>query len=398
MIRLFISYLFCFFAVISKGQSYFPPNSTADWDTISPSNLDWCNNKIDSLFTFLDNSNSKSFILLKDGKIVLEQYFNGHTDTSYWYWASSGKTLVSFLVGIAQNEGFLEITDTTSNYLGYGWTNCSTVEEEKITIWHQLTMTSGLDDGVVDPFCTNDTCLQFLSEAGTRWAYHNGPYTLLRPVLENATGQGINLYNFQKVLTPTGMDGFFSYDGFNNVFSSTSRSMARFGLLIQNNGVWDGNVILSDSTYFNEMVNTSQSFNESYGYLWWLNGKASFMLPQTQFVFDSSLFPNAPNDLITALGKNGQIINVVPSENMVWIRMGESAGDALVDASFNVEIWNYINELPCSSSSIYNLEKDNDKTLIKVVDLFGREIKQPKNTPVFYIYDDGTVEKKISIE
>ena len=41
-----------------------------------------------------------TFILLKNGKIVLEQYFNGHSDTSNWYWASAGKTITSFLVGM----------------------------------------------------------------------------------------------------------------------------------------------------------------------------------------------------------------------------------------------------------------------------------------------------------
>ena len=44
---------------------------------------------------------------------------------------------------------------------------------------------TGLDDGVEDPFCTLDTCLVYLAEAGTRWAYHEGPYTLLRNVIKN---------------------------------------------------------------------------------------------------------------------------------------------------------------------------------------------------------------------
>ena len=55
--------------------------------------------------------------------------------------------------------------------------------------------------------------------------------------------------------------------------------MARFGLLILNNGNWDGNQIMTDTNYFNQMLNSSQSLNESYGYLWWLNGKTSYMLP-----------------------------------------------------------------------------------------------------------------------
>jgi CubicO group peptidase (beta-lactamase class C family) len=388
--------LFLFAASVS-AQSYFPPNDSSEWDTLSPSSLDWCPEKIDSLYAFLNETNSKSFILLKDGKIVLEQYFDEHTDSSYWYWASAGKTLSSFLLGIAQEEGFLNINDTTSDYLGSGWTYSSPEEEEKITIWNQLTMTSGLDDGVSNPFCTDDSCLIYLAEPETRWAYHNAPYTLLRPVLENATGQGINIYANQRLLNPIGMDGVFSYVGYDNVFSSTTRSMARFGLLIQNNGEWDGTQILSDEDYFSQLVNTSQALNESYGYLWWLNGKSSFMLPGTQFVFDGSIFPNAPNDVIAALGKNGQIINVVPSENMVWVRMGNASSTGLVETNLNIGVWNYINDLSCVST-VESFTNTNSKKLIKIVDVFGREANELKNTPLFYLYEGGLVEKKIIIE
>jgi CubicO group peptidase (beta-lactamase class C family) len=388
--------LFLFAASVS-AQSYFPPNDSSEWDTLSPSSLDWCPEKIDSLYAFLNETNSKSFILLKDGKIVLEQYFDEHTDSSFWYWASAGKTLSSFLVGIAQEEGFLNVNDTTSDYLGSGWTYSSPEEEEKITIWNQLTMTSGLDDGVSNPFCSDDSCLIYLADPETRWAYHNAPYTLLRPVLENATGQGINIYANQRLLNPIGMDGVFSYVGYDNVFSSTTRSMARFGLLIQNNGEWDGTQILSDEDYFSQLVNTSQALNESYGYLWWLNGKSSFMLPGTQFVFDGSIFPNAPNDVIAALGKNGQIINVVPSENMVWVRMGNASSTELVETNLNIGVWNYINDLSCVST-VESFTNTNSKKLIKIVDVFGREANELKNTPLFYLYEGGLVEKKIIIE
>jgi CubicO group peptidase (beta-lactamase class C family) len=92
------------------------------------------------------------------------------------------------MTGIAQQEGHLSISDTTSNYLGQGWTICTPQQEEKITIRHQLTMTSGLKDDVPDHYCTLDTCLIYQADAGARWAYHNGPYTLLDSVIEVATG------------------------------------------------------------------------------------------------------------------------------------------------------------------------------------------------------------------
>ena len=121
-------------------------------------------NKIDSLYVFLDTTNTKSFMLLKE-EDCLEKYFNGHSDTSYWYWASVGKTLTSFITGIASRRLF-KYLDTTSNYLDLAGLAAFQLMK-KITIWNQLTMTSGLDDLVTDPFCTDDTCLNYLADAWT---------------------------------------------------------------------------------------------------------------------------------------------------------------------------------------------------------------------------------------
>nr|MBP6625650.1 beta-lactamase family protein [Chitinophagaceae bacterium] len=163
---------------LQAQTNYYPPlSATANWDTIAPSSLGWCTDKIDSLYTFLNQENTKGFIVLKDGKIVLEKYFGSFTQDSLWYWASAGKTITSFLIGKAQEEGYLSIQDTSAKFLQAGWTNCTASQESQIKIIHQLTMTTGLDDGVVDNHCTLDTCLQYLAPSGNRWAYHNAPYT-----------------------------------------------------------------------------------------------------------------------------------------------------------------------------------------------------------------------------
>ncbi len=343
---------FCFSLMINtRAQNiYFPPLTGNTWDTIAPQSLGYCQPKIDSLYNFLEQNNSKAFILLKDGKIVLEKYFGTHTPTTLWQWASAGKTITSFMTGIAQQEEYLSITDTTASYLGQGWTNCTPQQEERITIWNQLTMTSGLDDGVSDNSCTLDTCLNYLADPGTRWAYHNGPYTLLDGVIENATGLTLNNYTTQKLKNPTGMTGGFFSVGYNNVFVSNARSMARFGSLILNKGNWNGNQIMTDTAYFNEMVNTSQNLNKSYGYFWWLNGKQSFMVPTLQNIIPGFLFPNAPADMFSAIGKGGQFLNIVPSEKLVWLRMGDDPTGNLVPFLLNELIWNYVNELNCSTS------------------------------------------------
>lgn len=347
-------------AVSFSQSSYFPPTSGNTWDTLSPQSLGWCQQKIDAMYDYLEDNNSKAFILLKDGKIVLEKYFGSFNQTSTWYWASAGKTLTSFMTGIAQQEGYLSITDTTSHYLGQGWTDCTSQQEEKITIWNQLTMTSGLDDGVPDNFCTLDTCLVYKADAGSRWAYHNGPYTVLDGVIGNATGVTLNSYTTQKLKNPTGMTGMFYSVDYNNVFFSTARSMARFGLLILNQGNWNGNQLMTDQTYFNQMVTPSQSINNSYGYLWWLNGQSSFMMPGTQIIFPGPITPGAPSDMIAALGSNGQFIDVIPSENIVWIRMGEAPNGGLVPYLLHNEIWNYLNDLTCAPLNVNTVSADQE--------------------------------------
>ncbi len=350
-------FLFIFilsFYKLSTQSLYFPPNNSNQWDTLAPQRLGWCDYKIDSLYNFLESSNSRGFILLKDGKIVLEKYFNGHDLSKVWYWASAGKSLTAFMVGIAQQDGLLNINDTSSKYLGKGWTSCPQAKEDLITIYHQLSMSSGLDDNVADEYCTIDTCLQYLSDAGTRWAYHNGPYTLLDSVLNIATKIKLNQYISQKLSGITGIQGVFIKSGFNNVFYSTGRNMARFGLLNLNKGNWNGTDILKDKTYFEKMTTSSQALNPSYGYLWWLNGKSSYKVPGLQISFPGSLIPNAPKDLYAAMGKNGQFICVIPSQNMVWVRFGDNPDNSLVPFLLNGEIWKYINDLTCNTSNSLN--------------------------------------------
>ncbi len=356
--------LLVWFATSSNAQSlYFPPIIGPNWDTISPTELGWCTDSIQSLIDYVGDNNSKSFLILKDGKIALEAYYGTFTRDSLWYWASAGKSLTGFMVGMAQEQGFLNIHNPSSNYLGTGWTNETPQQEVNITVLNQLTMTSGLNDGVPEPDCTMDTCLEYLADAGTRWAYHNAPYTLLDGVMAGATGNTVNQFYNANVRSRLGM-GFSAYimTGSNNVMYSTTRAFARFGLTILNRGVWNQDTLLHDMSYFDAMTNTSQNYNLSYGYLWWLNGKSSYMLPGSQLVIPGSLMPNAPDDMISALGKNCQYLNVVPSKGIVLVRMGNDPNGlgGLVPTVLDNEIWRRLNGIMCeqpSSINTLNLKK-----------------------------------------
>ena len=331
---------------------YFPPLGSNTWESVTPASLGWNTNEIPELLNLLEANGTRAFILLKDGKIVIEAYFGQNligtapfTESTLWYWASAGKTLTAFLTGIAQEEGHLNIHNKTSDYLGAGWTNMPPAQENAITVWHQLTMTTGLDDGVANNHDFSPESLLYKADPGSRWAYHNAPYTLLDAVIANATGEIFDNYFNQKLKNRIGMDGMWSWIDNDHVYFSTARSMARFGLLVLNKGKWSQDIILSDQTYFNAMVNTSQNINKSYGYLWWLNGKESFMIPGPQLVIPGSITPNAPADIVSGLGKNGQYVSVVPSQNIVLVRMGDNPDEALVPFLFLDDIWEKLNQI-----------------------------------------------------
>ena len=326
---------------VPTENMYFPPITGTNWETKSIADLKWNQAAVQPLLDYLELKHSKSFIILVNGRIVLENYFNGHTATTNWYWASAGKTLTSTVTGIAQQENLLNINNKVSQYLGEGWTSETLPKENLITCKHLLTMTSGLDDSTDD---VNPANLVYKADAGIRWAYHN-VYVKLQDVVAKASGQSWENYFNTKLRDKIGMNGNWVQIGANSVYTSTSRSMARFGLLMLNKGKWENNTILNEA-YFNEATSTSQNINLGYGYLWWLNGKSSYHLPQSQLTFQGSIIPSGPTDMFMALGKNDQKIYVIPSKKMVVIRMGDAADSVnLALSDFDKTLWEKINAL-----------------------------------------------------
>jgi CubicO group peptidase (beta-lactamase class C family) len=335
-----------------SDQIYFPDNNTSDWETATFSEIGWNESSLNDLLSYMQINNTRAFLILKNGKIVVEKYWGNEfassapfTKNSLWMWASAGKTLTATLVGIAQKDGLLNINQKTSDFLGTGWTSMPLDKENLITIRHQLTMTTGLEYNVPDEDCTLPSCLSYKADAGTQWYYHNAPYTLLSKVVSKATGADYNTYTDQKIESIIGMNGQWRYGTYNNVYWSSARDMARFGLLILNKGKWKNTDVLSDEAYYNQMVNTSQDLNPSYGYLWWLNGKSSIIPASTHISYPVELAYNAPDDMIAAMGKNGQFINIIPSEKIIVIRMGEAPDNSLVPYEMQNEMWSKINLL-----------------------------------------------------
>jgi len=322
-----------------SDSMYFP--SGTQWETVSPSSLGWNESAIQPLKDYLAEKHSKSFMILVNGRIAMEEYFNGHTSTDTWQWNSAGKTLVSASTGIAQQEGLLDINNRASDYLGTGWTSESAEKESLITVRHLLTMTSGLNDESELVIKAN---LTYLADAGMRWSYSN-VFQKLMDVVAAASNQDFELYFNSRIKDKIGMDGYWNYGLIFTIYHSTTRSMARFGLLALNRGKWQDKQII-DESFFNESVTPSQTINPSYGYLWWLNGKAGFMVPGSQTWYPGALVPDAPSDMYAAMGAEDQRIYVIPSKNMVVVRMGDASDPANPEfavSGFDNDLWEKIN-------------------------------------------------------
>lgn len=328
---------------ISSDKMYFPDIAGNNWETRTIASLGWNQSAVQPLKDYLVQNNTKSFMILVNGRIVMEDYFNGHTATTTWPWNSAGKTLTTAITGIAQQEGLMNINTKVSDYLGTGWTTAPLAKENLITSRHLLTMTSGLNDA--NNFVTPAN-LSYLADAGTRWSYHN-VFQRLMDVVAKVSNQSFDAYFNTKLKNKLGMDGFWNNGLIFKVYHSNTRSMAKFGILALNKGKWQTEQIVNEA-FFTESINSSQNINPAYGYLWWLNGKISYMVPGGQLNFLGSLVPNAPADMYAAMGAEDQRIYVIPSKNLVVIRMGDAsdpANPSFAVSGFDNALWQRINAL-----------------------------------------------------
>ena len=324
-----------------EEQMYFPPIGSTTWETKTVASLGWNESQVQPLLDYLELKHTKGFIVLHNGKIVMENYFNGHTANDTWQWNSAGKTLTASTIGIAQQENLLNLNTRVSQYLGTGWTSEPIEKENLITSRHLLTMTSGINDESDLVILPN---LTYLADAGTRWSYHN-VFQKLMDITAASSGQTFENYFNVKLKNKIGMDGFWNNGVIYKIYHSNTRSMARFGLLAMNKGKWNNEQIINQ-TYFNESISTSQNINPSYGYLWWLNGKSNFMLPGGQTSYTGSIVPNAPAEMYAAMGAADQRIYVVPSKKIVIVRMGEATNPtnpSFAVSGFDNELWEKIN-------------------------------------------------------
>lgn len=304
--------------------------------------------KEQNFYDYLKKTNTTGFVILKDHEVMMEQYWNGGAKESGNI-ASAGKSICSILVGISIDKGYFKLEDKVTAYLGNGFSDMPKDMEDNITIENLLSMTSGLDDSLHRVF-----------EPGKSWAYSDS-WNLLFNIMEKTTKKDINVYAKEVLLDKIGMNHSYykssklqlyifrqknkpSYKDWRpyQLYSST-RDMAAFGQLVLQQGSWNGERIISKE-YLEKALKPSSPYNPAYGYLFWLNGMENGLTPGNNQILEKNIIPNAPKDLVAALGFGDKKIYIIPSMNMVIARSGGAATDKkYAFTTFDNELWEQLN-------------------------------------------------------
>ena len=274
----------------------------------------------------LEQGNTAAYLVLKEGEVVAEHYFNGYNDRSKTNSFSMAKTITTLMLGIAIDEGFVRdldqpITDFIREFkddpLG-----------KKATIGQFSLMNSGYEwvENYYTPFSPTVELYYghnieefllggaFSAEPGTFWEYSSASTQimgifLIRALQKAGAARTLSEYLSKKIWQPMGMndDALWHLDqsGMELVYccvNTNARNFAKLGILLQNNGRWNNQQILP-SSFVQKMIRPDGQ--PYYGLSTWLE------------------LEKTPNYHWYS-GHLGQYIISVPEHNMVIVRLGES--------------------------------------------------------------------------
>lgn len=304
---------------------------------------------------FLASKDTTAFLVIKDGVLLYEGYFNGYGKESTYTVFSVTKSFVSALVGVAIKEGYINsIDDPITDYIPE--LAAKDARFRRVTIRHLLTMTSGIryeehglpwsDDAITyyapDLRAAALENVQIVAAPGETFLYNNYNPLLIGIILERATGQSVCQYFEQKIWQPLGMEapGSWSVDSASNGFAKMESGLngraidfAKFGQLYLQEGNWNGQQIVPRAWVIESTrADTTSDPNWWYQYYWWV---VTFEEPDHHYVSEDGEFVDfamdaPPLDHVSyrfeASGAYGQFIYVIPEQNMVFVRLGKSDG------------------------------------------------------------------------
>jgi CubicO group peptidase (beta-lactamase class C family) len=303
----------------------------------------------------------RAVVVVYKGKIVAERYADGFgVDTPMHGWSMT-KSITSALVGILVGRGEFQVDDPAPIS---EWRN-SDGPHGGITAGHLLRMSAGFDFhhdvspvgqrqkalfGGIDSTRASVECPLDV-EPGSRWEYANAnPHALWR-IIRDAVGESDEDYlTFPRraLFNRIGMrSAIIEPDPYGNLIGTsfgwaTARDWARFGLLYLNDGVWEGQRILPEGWVDYTVTPAPAASHEHYGALFWLNagaGEFEKTAEERALYPDKPPFSGIPSDAYFAMGHDGQLVTIIPSRELVIVRLGLSRSGAARDyGSFLADI------------------------------------------------------------
>ncbi len=234
-----------------------------------------------------------SIVVLKDGKILIEEYFNGENRFSLHDPRSVGKSFTSTMTGIAIKEGFIKSdAQTISDFYQLSQFQNFTKSKGDATLKDLLTMSSGFDgnDEVENSvgneenmYPTQDWVkftldLPYQDSLKEKWHYFTAGVILLGDILNKTVPNGLEKYTTEKLFKPLGISNYkWQYTPQNVPNTAGSLQMnaldfAKYGQLYKNGGIWNNQQILNKNWIEQSFTKQTQILgraNEYYGYLFW---------------------------------------------------------------------------------------------------------------------------------
>jgi CubicO group peptidase (beta-lactamase class C family) len=325
-----------FFGTGSYEGAYWP---TDGWRTCRPEEVGMDSEKLALVYEYVANPNlnTEGVVVIKDGYIVGESYFDDWTVERPHASYSVAKSFTSALVGIAVDRGLIGGVDDEVYTFYPQWQTPETPDVKKqITVRHLLRMMGGLEWREDDYYGANSQddiprmyregvqdFIQYVldkpvvAEPGMEWYYSSGETILLSGVLEAATGQTAFAFARDHLFAPLGMsDISWGSDPAGHTITgwgidATVRDYAKFGYLYLLDGEWDGDQVISAS-WVEESTNPISDILDHYGSQWWL-----------PYGYVSYREVGVTEGTLMAAGIYLQRIIVIPDEGIVAVRVGD---------------------------------------------------------------------------
>lgn len=271
----------------------------------------------------------RGMVVIKDNKLVVEEYFNTYWRETIHDIRSAGKSVTSLLLGIAIEKGLVKDTEQSiyDFFPGPEFIQPAKDEHRDIKIKHLLMMSSGLnaDDndehspGNSSNWLTKEDWVDFaislpmIFTPGERYVYNDVCPMLIGAIIEEASGKKLSDFANENLFSPLGIREVYWYTAANgrtgpmgNLYISTL-DFAKIGQLLINKGVWEGKTIVSP-TWINEIskkrfdISKEDPFADAYGYFWF---------------FTTKEVNGKKYDCMYASGNGGNLLFIVPGENLV---------------------------------------------------------------------------------